>query len=138
MQQRVSLSGMRVLVLEDEVDTRNLLCVVLESHGAVAIATGSVPEAIAMVTESGPDVVLADIGMPDYNGYAFIAAVRKHEQPDIRAIPVIALTQFSTAADRNRALASGFSDYLAKPFDPAELLRTIKRLYDEHHAYTRH
>ena len=129
------LQGMRILVLEDEDDTRNLLGVVLESHGASAILTGNVSEALdAMRTSQPIDVVVADIGMPDYNGYAFIAWLRKEQQPQIGNTPVIALTAYATAADRNMALSSGFNEYLNKPFEPGELMATIKRLHDEYHG----
>jgi CheY-like chemotaxis protein len=128
------LQGMRILVLEDEDDTRNLLGVVLESHGACAILTSNVSQALEDIRTVQPiDVVVADIGMPDYNGYAFIASLRKEQQPQIRNTPVIALTAYATAADRDTALSSGFNEYLNKPFEPGELTATIKRLHDEHH-----
>ena len=128
------LQGMRILVLEDEDDTRHLLGVVLESHGASAILTSNVSQALeAMQTSQLIDIVIADIGMPDYNGYAFIASLRKEQRPQIRNTPVIALTAYSTPADRDTALTSGFNEYLNKPFEPGELTSTIKRLHDEHH-----
>ena len=124
---------MRILILEDEDDTRNLLGVVLESHGASAILTSNVAQALEALQAPQPiDIVVADIGMPDYNGYAFIASIRKEQRQEIRSTPVIALTAYSTAADRDTALTSGFNEYLSKPFEPGELTATIKRLYDEH------
>ena len=128
------LKGIRVLVLEDEQDTRDLLGIVLGAHGATPILTGNVYQALqSMQTQQPIDVVIADIGMPDYNGYAFIAALRKEQRAVIRNTPVIVLTAYSTPADRDTALISGFNEYLAKPFDPRVLISTIKRLYDEHH-----
>jgi len=128
------LKGIRVLVLEDEQDTRDLLGIVLGAHGATPILTGNVYQALqSMQTQQPIDVVIADIGMPDYNGYAFIAALRKDQGAEIRNTPVIVLTAYSTPADRDTALISGFNEYLAKPFDPRVLISTIKRLYDEHH-----
>ena len=128
------LKGIRVLVLEDEQDTRDLLGIVLGAHGATPILTGNVSQALQfMQTQQPIDVVVADIGMPDYNGYAFIAALRKDQGAEIRNTPVIVLTAYSTPADRDTALISGFNEYLAKPFDPRVLISTIKRLYDEHH-----
>ena len=88
-----------------------------------------------MFARDRPDVALTDIGMPEYNGYAFIAAVRK-ESSNLRNTPVIALTAYSTPADRDTALISGFNEYLAKPFEPGELISTIKRLYDQYRADT--
>ena len=127
------LKGIRVLILEDEEDTRDLLGIVLESHGATPILTGNVSQALQSMQTQPIDVVVADIGMPDYNGYAFIAALRKEERAEIRYTPVIVLTAYSTPADRDTALISGFNEYLAKPFDPGVLTSTIRRLYDEHH-----
>ncbi len=127
--------GIRVLVVEDEQDTRDLLRFLLESHGASAATADNVTDALAIFGKDHPDVIVTDIGMPDYNGYAFIAAVRKQESRN-RKTPVIALTAYSTPADRDTALISGFNEYLAKPFDPATLIHTIKRLYDQHRIDT--
>lgn len=127
---RTVLRGIRVLVIEDEQDTRDLLQFLLESHGAKVISTDNVTDALAIFGKDHPDIALTDIGMPEYNGYAFIAAVRK-ESPKGRNTPAIALTAYSTPADRDTALISGFNEYLAKPFEPGELISTIKRLYDQ-------
>ena len=135
MKDRAILDGIRVLVVEDDKDTRDLLQFLLESHGATTIPADNVMEALEMLRMNRPDLVLTDIGMPDYNGYAFIAAIRKQQSP-FQKIPVIALTAYSTPADRDTALISGFDEYLAKPFEPEELLSTIKRLYDEHRIDT--
>ena len=129
------LQGIRVLVVEDEQDTRELLRFLLESHGARATTSDNVTDALASFTNDHPDVVVTDIGMPGYNGYAFIAAVRK-QTSGARQTPVIALTAYSTPADRDTALISGFNEYLAKPFDPEQLIHTIKRLYDQHRIDT--
>ncbi|HSU88993.1 MAG TPA: response regulator [Terriglobia bacterium] len=130
------VKGLRILVLEDEQDTRDLLQFLLESHGATVMVADNVPEGLEIFAKSRPDIVVADIGMPEYNGYAFIAAVRKQQRPELRNVPVIALTAFSTPADRDTALISGFNEYLSKPFGPEELLRTIRRLHDEHRIDT--
>jgi len=130
------VNGLRILVLEDEKDTRDLLQFLLESQGATVMLADNVLEGLEIFAQSAPDIVVADIGMPEYNGYAFIAAVRKQQRPELRSVPVIALTAFSTPADRDTALISGFSEYLSKPFGPDELLKTIRRLYDEHRIDT--
>jgi DNA-binding response OmpR family regulator len=135
MKDRTVLNGIRVLVIEDEKDTRDLLRYLLELHGAKVIPTDNVMQALEIFGSDRLDVVLTDIGMPEYNGYAFIAAVRKRKSP-LQKIPVIALTAFSTPADRDTALISGFDEYLAKPFEPEELIATIRRLYDEHRVNT--
>ena len=126
------LKDIHVLVLEDETDTRDLLGIVLQTEGASAILVQNVPEALdALRAGRPPDVIVADIGLPEYNGYAFIAALRKEEDRALRTTPVIALTAFATAADRDTALVSGFDLYMTKPFDPGQLVSTIRQLYDQ-------
>jgi len=126
------LKDTNVLVLEDETDTRDLLGIVLQTEGASAILVQNVPEALdALRAGRPPDVIVADIGLPEYNGYAFIAALRKEEDRALRTTPVIALTAFATAADRDTALVSGFDLYMTKPFDPGQLVSTIRQLYDQ-------
>ncbi len=126
------LRSVRVLVIEDETDTRDLLGFVLKSHGATPVLASNVSDALELLETERPDVVVADIGMPGYNGYAFIAALRKL-QSQTRRTPVIALTAFSTPTDRDTALTSGFDEYLAKPFEPGTLVHVIRRLYDDRH-----
>jgi len=127
---RSVLKGIRVLVLEDEKDTRDLLGFLLQSHGASPLLVENVPEALELCKKERPDIVISDIGMPEYNGYAFVAALRKADKPEVRAIPAIALTAFATTTDRDIALSSGFNQYVAKPFDPAKLIQMIKQLHD--------
>jgi len=127
------IDGLRVLVVEDDQDTRDLMGHVLRSHGATPILAASVPEALEAVTADRPDVVVTDIGLPGYNGYALITAIRK-DMPDMGTVPVIALTAFSTEDDKRIALSSGFNEYLCKPFDPGELIGAIKHLADQHRA----
>jgi CheY-like chemotaxis protein len=126
---RNTLKGIRILVLEDETDTRDLLNFVLQFEGASVVAVQNVPEALEALKANRPDVVVADIGLPEYNGYAFIAAVRRDESTELRTTPVIALTAFATPADRDTALVSGFDAYVAKPFDPGHLITTIIQLH---------
>ena len=134
MRDNKALEHIRVLVVEDEKDTRDLLGFVLQSHGAIPVLCSNVTEALGQLKEQTPHVIVADIAMPDYNGYAFIAAIRKEDQGEISKTPVIALTAYSSSADRDTALNSGFNEYMVKPFEPGILVTTIKRLYNEHHV----
>src|SRR5215831_3077173 len=95
-----ALKGVRVLVVEDDPDTRELLKVLFETHGGEVIATASVQEALSAYDQSQPHVIVADIGMPDYNGYALIGRVRARDRERGNIIPAIALTAFTTAIDR--------------------------------------
>jgi CheY-like chemotaxis protein len=124
------LEGLRVLIVEDEDDMRNLLGAMLESFGAKPILTCSVESGLDALREHLPDIVISDIGMPEQNGYALIASVRKQEHPQLRTTPVIALTAFTTAADRDTALTSGFDAFMTKPAEPDQLADTIRRLHD--------
>src|SRR5260370_8864253 len=99
MNDRTILNGIHVLVIEDEKDTRDLLRYLLELHGAKVIPSDSVIQALEIFGRSRLDVVLTDIGMPEYNGYAFIAAVRK-QKSQLPKIPVIPLPAFSTPPAR--------------------------------------
>jgi CheY-like chemotaxis protein len=78
--------------------------------------------------QSEPNILISDIGMPDYNGYALIARIRAEDQRLGRQTPAIALTAYTSVADRDTALSSGFQEYIAKPFEPAHLIATIVKL----------
>jgi CheY-like chemotaxis protein len=132
MDSGTGLKGITVLVVEDEKDTRDLLGLVLESYGATAFLTSSVKPGLEALQQHRPDVVLSDIGMPEYNGYALVAAVRKDQDVEIRNTPVIALTAFATSADRDSALTSGFDEYLTKPFEPEDLVSAIREVHERH------
>jgi CheY-like chemotaxis protein len=106
-----------------------------ESQGATTTAVDNVSDALLIFTKDQPNIVVSDIGLPEYNGYALIAAVR-HARSELRRTPVIALTAYSTPADRDTALISGFDEYLAKPFEPEDLILMIRRLCDEHRIDT--
>jgi CheY-like chemotaxis protein len=122
------LKGIRVLVVEDDRDSREIVQFILEQNGAVVNGAESVPQALDVYSVSPPNVVVADIGMPEYNGYALIARIREEDAKRGRATPAIALTAYTSPADRNQALSAGFQEYMAKPFDPAELVSTISKL----------
>jgi CheY-like chemotaxis protein len=121
---RTILNNLRVLVVDDDQDTRDLLRHFLQSHGATATLTDNVPDALELVSKDRPDVVVTDISMPGYNGYALVAAIRKQGA----AMPIVALTAYTTDRDREMALSSGFNEYIVKPFEPEELISTIKKV----------
>jgi PAS domain S-box-containing protein len=126
------IDGVRLLVVDDEEDTRELLRHVLSEFGGEVRTAGSSSEALALLDGSGggwrPDAILSDIGMPGEDGYALIRAVRSHAEASIRNLPAIALTAYARPEDRLRALASGFEQHLPKPIEPAELIVVIKSL----------
>jgi CheY-like chemotaxis protein len=126
-----TLKGIRVLVVEDDDDTRELLRVLLETHGSVVTAAASVQEALTEYDRSRPDVIVADIGMPDYNGYALIGRVRARERGG-NIVPAIALTAFTTATDRDTTLSAGFQVHMPKPFEPGRLVSVISELAQQY------
>ncbi len=122
------LSGLRVLVAEDEKDTRDLLVTVLEQCGAEVTAAESVPEALAAFDRTSPDVLVSDIGFPGEDGYSLIRKVRARQPGKGGRVPAAALTAYARPEDRQRAFEAGFQTHLAKPVDPSELITTVARL----------
>jgi CheY-like chemotaxis protein len=123
------LKGIRVLVVEDDDDTRELLRVLIETHGSTITATASVQQALTAYDQCVPDVIVADIGMPDYNGYTLIAKIRARDRERGSTItPAIALTAFTTAIDRDTVLSAGFQVHMPKPFEPTRLISVISEL----------
>jgi len=122
------LKDVRVLVVEDEADTRDLLVTALEQCGAQVAAFASVAEAIAELDRAVPDVLVSDIGVPYEDGYSLIRKVRERRAADGGNVPAAALTAYARAEDRLRALEAGFQTHLAKPVDPSEFVATVARL----------
>jgi PAS domain S-box-containing protein len=127
----VSLAGIKVLGVDDEPSSRDVLAEVLHGCGATVTLAGSVHEALRAFKIDPPDVVVSDIAMPELDGYALIQRVREMGDPSARRTPVIALTAYASLQDRERALAAGFDRYLSKPLDAARLSRLIADLVRE-------
>jgi len=122
------LKDVRVLVVEDEADTRDLLVTALEQCGAEVAAFASVAEGLAELDRAVPDVLVSDIGVPFEDGYSLIRKVRERKAADGGNVPAAALTAYARAEDRLRALEAGFQTHLAKPVDPSEFVATVARL----------
>jgi len=120
------LQGLRILVVDDDKDIREMLRFVLEQEAGTISVAGSVMEAIDNYKNSPPDVILADIGMPEYNGYALMSLILEYDAQLGRSTPVIALTAYTSPADEKAAMAAGFRKYMAKPFEPAEIIEGIR------------
>jgi signal transduction histidine kinase/ActR/RegA family two-component response regulator len=120
------LTGVRVLFVDDNVEARSLIGAVLEGAGATVTIAASAAEALSALDVTPVDLILSDIGMPDVDGYDFMAQVRARErEADRSAVPAIAMTAYATAEDRRRALSRGFQGHVAKPIDPGELIRLV-------------
>jgi CheY-like chemotaxis protein len=113
---------MKILVVDDEQDTRDLLVSMLGRCHAKVVAASSSAEAMALLREESPDAIISDVGMPDEDGYSFIQRVRQLPKEQGGQVPAIALTAYSRASDRRRALVAGFNMHVPKPIDPAELV----------------
>ncbi len=123
-----SSPGVRVLVVDDDPDARELLTVLLEGCGMLVRSAASARDALAAVLAEPPDVLVSDIGMPEEDGYSLIRKIRELPSDDRRAVPAIALTAFARTEDRQRALRAGFDRHLAKPVEPSALTAIISDL----------
>ena len=121
------LDGIRVLVVEDEVDARDALSVIMSQAGATVTAVGTARDALSKLTAWRPDVLVCDIGLPAEDGYALIGKVRALGVDRGGSVPAVALTAYAQASDRARALAAGFQAHVAKPCEPDQLLRVLAR-----------
>ena len=117
------LTGLRVLVVDDEDDARELVRRVLAESGAEARTAGSVAEALEQLARERPDVVVSDLGMPGEDGFQLIRSIRAGEGEP--RLPAVAVTAFARAEDRERTLAAGFDAHVAKPLDLRELLGVL-------------
>lgn len=121
------LTGVTVLVVEDNDDSRKLLQTILTRSGAAVEVAESVPVALRILAGRWPDIVISDIEMPGEDGYSLIRKIRLRE-PTSRHIPAIALTAYTRSVDRVRALAAGFQTHMSKPVEPVELVAAVKSL----------
>jgi PAS domain S-box-containing protein len=125
---RLSLDGLLILAVDDEEDTRQLLVQSLTFYGATVITAKSAGEGLMEVIDKNPDVLVSDIGMPDEDGYSLIRKVRALSDEQHKNVKAIALTAFTRAQDRMRALSAGYQNHVAKPVEPDELATVIASL----------
>ncbi|HEY9601576.1 MAG TPA: PAS domain S-box protein, partial [Allocoleopsis sp.] len=124
----LDLQGIEILVVDDDVDTREFVAFLLEQYGAQVRAVGSAREALAALSQSIPDVLLSDIGMPEVDGYMLMQQVRTLPAEQGGQIPAIALTAYAGELNYQQALAAGFQSHMSKPVEPAELVDAIANL----------
>jgi len=122
----------RVLVVDDEADARDLLKMILQHYGAEVRAAKSTAEGLGLLKSWLPDVLVSDIGMPGQDGYALIREVRSLSSEHGGATPAVALTAFARSEDRLKALRAGFHTHIAKPVEPVELSAIIAGLVRSH------
>ncbi|HEV7815995.1 MAG TPA: ATP-binding protein [Janthinobacterium sp.] len=122
------LSGMKVLVVDDEADARNLIKRILNDCQAEVCTAGSAAQALQLLLTEHPDVLVSDIGMPDIDGFELLTLIRALGPAKGGDLPAVALTAFARSDDRKRALDSGFLAHIAKPVEPSQLIATVANL----------
>jgi PAS domain S-box-containing protein len=119
------ISGLKVLIVDDEADSLDLINFVLSSCGVQTSAVGSAAEAFELIQRERFDVIVSDIGMPVEDGFTLMSRIRKLTAERGGAIPAIALTAYARQEDRKQAQRSGFQEHISKPFEPSELIRVV-------------
>ncbi|MHC0062505.1 PAS domain S-box protein [Nostoc sp. UIC 10890] len=126
-----NLNGVKILVVDDDTDTREFIAFLLEQYGASVTAVTSADEALATLAQSLPDILLSDIGMPEVDGCMFMRQLRTLPVKQGGQIRAIALTAYAGEINAQQVLAAGFDKHLAKPVEPAELVDAIANLIAE-------
>ena len=122
------LSGMRVLALDDDADSLEVLRTILLGAGAQVAVAGTAQEALDLLHAQRPQLLISDIGMPGMDGFEFIRRVRSIEDNELCMVPALALSAFARKEDRDRACACGYTDYLVKPVTPGLLVEAVAAL----------
>jgi two-component system, OmpR family, response regulator len=117
--------GLRVLVVDGDADSRELLMVLFEQYGIETLTATCVKDSLEIMQKTCPDLLISEIALPEEDGYSLISQVKSFEQASSVRIPVIALTACVQERDRTQALAAGFCQHLAKPFDIDTLIATV-------------
>ncbi|RUS96276.1 hybrid sensor histidine kinase/response regulator [Dulcicalothrix desertica PCC 7102] len=126
--QNLVLSGIRVLVVDDDTDSRDFLAFALEASGAEIASASSATEALNILPTFKPMVLVSDIGMPDQDGYSLMRQIRELPYEKGGAVPAIALTAYAGDADKKAALAAGFQTHLPKPVAPDDIVNAVSEL----------
>ncbi|WP_016952438.1 response regulator [Anabaena sp. PCC 7108] len=130
----LDLKGFHILVVDDDTDTRNLIVFLLEQVGARAIAFASADEAFTSLTQSPPDILITDIGMPKIDGYMLMRQIRALPPEQGGQIPAIALTAYAGDINHQQAIQAGFQQHIAKPIEPDKLIQAISTLLSQMHC----
>jgi PAS domain S-box-containing protein len=127
-EQNLDLTGIRVLIIDDDPDSRELVSMVIAQAGAEAITAASAAEFLNVLESFQPDVVVSDIGMPEVDGYTLLRQVRSLSPEQGGQVPAIALTAYAGEIDRQQAIAAGFQKHIVKPIEPDKLVVAIVSL----------
>ncbi len=124
--EQLQLADVKILVVDDEEDMRELVRITLELQGAIVAIAASATEALQLMTPFKPDVVVSDIGMPNVDGYQFMRQIKSYSSHS--HLPAIALTAYASEWDQQQAIAAGFDRHLSKPIQPNELVEAVAAL----------
>ncbi|MCA1639865.1 MAG: response regulator, partial [Acidobacteria bacterium] len=133
-QENKLLDGIKILVVEDDQDSREVLQLFLEQNGAIVKSADSANKAISLLREAQPDlpnIIVSDLAMPDIDGYSLIKQIRSLPKEKGSKIPALALSAFASNENKRKALASGFQKYHTKPFEPDGIIEDIRELVDK-------
>ncbi|WP_035984862.1 PAS domain S-box protein [Leptolyngbya sp. KIOST-1] len=129
----LNLSGTRLLVVDDEADTRNFIVFLLEQAGATVVSAASADAALAALKQSPPQVLISDVGMPEVDGYMLMRQIRALPPDQGGQVPAIALTAYARETDQEQALTAGFQRHIPKPVQPAALVQALVELLQAGH-----
>ncbi|MDB9379256.1 response regulator, partial [Nodularia sphaerocarpa] len=121
----INLTGIQILVVDDDPDMRELVEFILIQAGAQVTTAASALQALTLLNQSIPDLLLSDIGMPQMDGYSLIRQIRKYSPQEGGTIPAIALSAYAGEINQQQALQAGFQQHISKPIEPDELIRAI-------------
>ena len=121
----VALHGVRVLVVDDHADARELMRTMLEAHGAAVTLAEGAGSAAQALAGARFDVLVSDVGMPGVDGFALLSGLRRRGEEHVRDVPAIAVSAYAGDAARGKALAAGFDQYLTKPLDAVRLASAV-------------
>jgi PAS domain S-box-containing protein len=124
----LSLEGLRILLVDDETDTLDLINVELAQHGATVTAVTSAADALAALEKNEFEILISDIGMPEVDGYELIREIRRREDGKDTRLPAVALTAYARVQDRMRAILAGYSTHISKPVEANELVTVVASL----------
>ncbi|MBW4511462.1 MAG: PAS domain S-box protein [Scytonematopsis contorta HA4267-MV1] len=126
-----NLLGVEILVVDDDIDSRDFIAFVLEMGGATVTQAASALEALQKLTEFKPDIIVSDIGMPEMDGYMLMRQIRNLQSEEIARIPAVAVTAYAGEYDYQQALSAGFQKHVSKPVEPDELVAVVTQLLGE-------
>lgn len=121
-----SLEGAHILVVDDDPDTLEVECALLEIQGCKLTCVESVEAAVAAIRKDRPDLVITDCAMPIQDGFDLLHRIKQN--PELEAIPTLMVTAHANPDLRDRALQEGFDAFLTKPVDPARLVKVVEEL----------